>query len=378
MKKIKFVIVSFVVAFILLMFSCNSRDDQTIIKGNIANLDNSEVLVTYFISDSLVIDTTWTNIKGDFTYECKIDTLTSFTLYFDAQNLSVMLFASPNDKVVLKGDAEIADLIKVSGNDINNDLTRFKEINSDLITRRFLLYNNMHESSTVDSLNNGITLAQSDEETKINNINLELIMAAEDFIDKNPDRVSSLVLINEFFANAENTDGFDRVMSLMKSDVLKTKMGLNLNTYLDKLKKSAEGASMPYFMLVDIKGDTIKSYDYKGKHLLLSFVSAIGSDSRETIKRLKDTYSTLNKDSVEFISIYIDSNINPKEYIESDSLSWRVVPAERSWASDIVDAYNIEFVPNNILISPSGVISTRNISASALAKELKSSLKNDH
>ena len=134
---------------------------------------------------------------------------------------------------------------------------------------------------------------------------------------------------------------------------------------------------MPYFKIIDVKGDTTNSYDYKGKHLLLSFVSATGSDSRENIKRLKDTYNNLNKDSVEFISIYIDSNIHPNEYIENDSIDWTIVYENKSWASDIVDAYNIEFVPNNILISPSGVISSRNISASAVAKELRNSNKND-
>ena len=378
MKKINIAVISFIVAITILLFSCNNKSSQTIIKGSIANLDDSEILITYFISDSLVVDTTWTNPKGEFSYNCKIDTLTSFYLYFDDQNSSVMLFANPYDKIIVKGDADIADLIRVNGNEINNDLTRFKELNSDLLTRRYLLYSNMQGAKTTDSLKNGKILAQSDEESKINNINLDLIIAAEDFIEKNPSKLSSLILINEFFANAENYEAFERVMSLLKGDVLKTRMGYNLNTYLNKIKKSSEGVSMPYFEVIDIKGDTTNSYDYKGKYLLLSFVSATGKESRESISALRDVYKNINKDSVEFVSIYIDSNINPREYIDNDSIDWRIIPATKSWASDIVDAYNIEFVPNNILILPSGVINTRNLSATSVSKELKNFTKNDH
>lgn len=361
----------------LLLFACNGKRHDTVIKGNIANLDEYEILVSYFIDDSIIVDTVFSTPKGYFSYKCSIDTLTSFSLYFNDQSSTVLVYANPLDRVTVKGDALVPDLINVNGNDINDGLTEFKETYSDLLLRRNFIYNTFRNVSPNDTIQNTKAFVPSDEEATLNNINLELKLAAEEFIEKNPDRLSSLILINEFFANSDNPELFERVMGFLKAGVLKTKMGLNLDTYLKKVKKSAEGVAMPYFQLIDIKGDTINSYDYKGKYLLLSFVSSTGSDSRETIKRLKDTYKNINKDSVEFISIYIDSNIHPNEIIESDSVDWRVVPEKRSWASDIVDAYNIEFVPNNILISPKGVISTRNISASAVAKELKSSTKND-
>lgn len=361
-----------------MLFSCNSRSDSTIIKGNISNLYDSEVLVSYFIGDSIIVDTIFSNQGGRFSYNCKIDTLTSFSLYFNDQSSTVLVYANPYDKVSIKGDALVPDLIKVNGNDINDDLTDFKDTHSDLLLRRNFLYNSIQSVSSTDTIDATNALVTTDEEAKINSINLELKLAAEDFIEKNPNRISSLILINEFFASSENPDLFERAMESLKPDLLKTRLGLNLSTYLNKVKKSSEGAVMPYFKMIDIKGDTINSYDFKGKYLLLSFVSSTGADSRETIKRLKDTYKNVNKDSVEFISVYIDSNIHNDDIIKNDSIEWKVVPERRSWASDIVDAYNIEFIPNNILISPKGVISTRNISASAVAKELKSSSKNDH
>ena len=374
MKTVKFYIL---VIICILLFSCKDNKNSITLKGDISNLDNPEVLISYFAADTFAIDTIMSDKRGQFTYKNKIDTLTVFSLYFNNQSSSVMVFANPNEKISIKGDAQISDLIKVNGNEINNELSLFKESNKDLLQQRALLLRNLKEEKNSNPTSNDRVLANADEVAKINSYNQELTLNAEEYVKKNPTKLSSLILINEFFANSENPNGLGRVMEYLQGDILKTKMGLNLKTYSEKINRSAEGTSMPYFRLVDKSGDTIQSYDYRGKYLLLSFISTTGIDSRETIKTLKQTYKTLNKDSVKFISIYIDSDIYPISYIENDSIPWTVVPEKKSWASDIVEAYNIEFIPNNILISPAGIINDRNVPAIAVENALKNSVKNN-
>jgi peroxiredoxin len=288
-----------------------------------------------------------------------------------------LVFANPKDKISIKGDAQLSDLVRINGNEINNELTLFKESNKELLQQRTLLLHNLKEEKDPKLVTSDRILADADEIAKINSFNQELALNAEEYIKKNPTKMSSLILINEFFANSENPNGLGRVMEYMQGDILKSRLGLNLKAYSEKINRSAEGTSMPYFRLVDKTGDTIHSYDYQGKYLLLSFISTTGIDSRETVKSLKQTYQNLNKDSVEFISIYIDSDIYPVSYVENDSIPWTVVPEKKSWASDIVEAYNIEFIPNNILISPAGIISDRNVPAVAVENTLKKSVKNN-
>lgn len=374
MKFVKFYIL---IIISILLFSCKSNENSIALKGDISNLEDTEVLVSYFAADTFTIDTITCNKQGKFTYKNRIDTLTVFSLYFNNQSSSVMVFANPNDKISIKGDAQISDLIKVNGNEINDELSSFKESNKDLLEQRTLLLRNLREEKESNPTSNDRILANTDNIAKINSFNKELTLNAEEYVKKNPTKMSSLILINEFFANSENPNGLDRVMEYIQGDVLKSKMGLNLKAYSEKINRSAEGISMPYFRLVDKTGDTIQSYDYRGKYLLLSFISTTGIDSRETIKSLKQTYKNINRDSVEFISIYIDSDIYPIEYIENDSIQWTVVPETKSWASDIVEAYNIEFIPNNILISPAGIISDRNVPAIAVENALKNSVKNN-
>jgi uncharacterized protein (TIGR02145 family) len=79
------------------------------------------------------------------------------------------------------------------------------------------------------------------------------------------------------------------------------------------------------------------------------------------VKSLKHSYEILGKDTIRFISIYIDADTFPVTHLESDSIPWTVVAESNGWNSQIVDAFNIQFVPFNILISPNRIISERNI-----------------
>ncbi|MDD3512221.1 MAG: thioredoxin-like domain-containing protein, partial [Fermentimonas sp.] len=126
----------------------------------------------------------------------------------------------------------------------------------------------------------------------------------------------------------------------------------------------------------DYEGDTISSYDYKGKYLLLSFISTSGVESRETIDLLKNEYDQLNSDSVQFVSVYIDSDIYPIDYPAHDSVTWTIIPEKRSWGSDIVDLLNVQYVPFNILVRPDGTIMERNVPAQEVAEVVRKSIDN--
>lgn len=368
---------SLLIVLIVLLHSCN-KTNSLHINGSIQNLSDPEILVSYYISDSLKVDTLSANSKSKFQYKNNVDSLTLFSFYFNNQSSSVVVFAQSGDKISVKGDARVPDLIKVNGNIVNDDLTHFKTQNKELLEYRSLLLDNyMRDVLDPESSQNSKLLPDNDELNKINSVNKELLLHAEEFIQDNPTSLSSLILINEFFANPESHKVFERSMEYLKGDLLKTKMALNLNNYLKKLSRSAEGASMPYFQLVDIKGDTINSYDFRGKYLLMSFVSTTGLDSREITASLKGIYDNLNKDSVEFISIYIDSALYPDQSINNDSISWRVIPDKKCWASDVVDAYNIEYIPNSILISPQGIISGRDLPLMTIESKLKTLKKNN-
>lgn len=353
------------------VLSCKN-EEGVLIRGEISNLEVPYILVTYFSADTLAIDTINVDTKGKFNYKNQIDTLTTFSLYLNNYENAAVVFADKGQTLKVKGDALLPDLIEVNGNEINNDLTLFKTENRELLAQRGQLLVNLGMKSQSDTIGSK-SMTRHDEIAKLQLLNHELISQAEEFIRKNPSKFSSLILINNFFMNSDNPQALERVLGYLQGDVAGSQFAARLISYSEKINRSAEGARIPYFMLKDKEGKNIYSHEFNGKYLLLSFVSTAGIESRETIDLLKDAYQEVNRDSVEFLTVYIDSDIYPVEYVENDSIPWIVVPEKRSWGSDIVDAYNVQYIPFNILIAPDGNIKVRNIPAQGVANAIRNS-----
>lgn len=364
-----------VIYLICLLFAVSCKKGEgTVIKGDIANLSSPYILASYLIEDSLVIDTINVNNISKFNYNVDIDTLTTFTLYMNDYKSATVVFANKGDKVAVKGDALFPDIIKVNGNELNNDITAFKRENQDLLKQRGQLLSDLHLSNDYNDLRNS-SFNRSDEISNLNLLNHELTLKAEEYIKENPTKLSSLILINNFFTNSDTPKSLERVLGYLEGDVTNTKIAKRLLAYSKKLNRSAEDAVLPYFQLTDNEGELINSNKFNGKYLLLSFLSNSGVDSHETVELLKDEYEVLNKDSVQFISVYIDSDTYPIT-VEHDSIPWIVVTEERGWGSDIVDLLNIQYIPFNILISPEGTIMLRNVPAQEVAEVVTRSTEN--
>lgn len=342
------------------------------IRGEISNLSDSRILVTYLSADTLAIDTVDVDVKGRFNYENKIDTLTTFSLYLNGYESAVVVFADKGQTLKVKGDALSPDLIEVNGSEINNDLTSFKTENRELLHQRWQVLFNLSMEYNSDSTGSRYII-QNDELGNLKLFNHELTLKAEEFIKMNSNNFSSLILINNFFMNSDNPQALERVLGYLQGDIATSQFATRLKYYSEKINRSAEGTRMPYFKLKDKEGEEITSNEFNGKSLLLSFVSTAGIESRETIGMLKEVYEEVDADSVKFMTIYIDSDIYPVENVEKDSIPWMVVPEKKSWGSDIVDAYNVQYIPYHILIAPDGKIKVRNIPVQEIADAVRNS-----
>lgn len=371
MKMRKYLLVLFFPFLLLLISSC-SDGEGTYIRGEISNLEYPYILASYLSADTLVIDTIPVSQKGKFNYNVNIDTLTTFSLYMNDFESAAIVFADDGEKLKVKGDALLPDLIKINGNEINDDLTKFKVINEDLLKQRGQLLKNLQIDRFTDSLNDN-TNKRQEEAANLNLLNHELTLQAEEFIVENPTKLSSLILINNFFINSDNPKALERVLGYIEGDVKQTGIASNLFSYSAKINRSAEGAKMPYFQLQDKDGKVINSYEFNGKYLLLSFISTTGVDSHDMVDLLKHEYENLNSDSVQFLTVYIDSDLYPIDYVANDTIPWVVIPEKRGWGADIVDVFNIQFIPYNILISPNGTIQVRNIPAQDVTEVIKKS-----
>lgn len=361
-----------IILFSFFFFSCDKDEKTFIIQGEITNLITPYIIASYNISDSVKIDTIKTNNKGVFTYSNKFDTLSTLTLYFNDFHSSTVIFLEKGvTKIKLIGDAALSDLIEIKGGEINNDLSLFKKNNELLLRQRSLLLLKNNEDNDISDTSNNI-ISEKEQDAMINSLNHELAQKVEDFILDHPEKISSVILINEFFKNNENPKTLERVLEYLKGDALNFSLTYKLKKINSKLLQSAEGANMPYFKLTDTKKHTIESSDFLNKYLLISFLTSKGEESNENLEIMKNEFILLKNDSIEFLSIYIDTDSLPIIYNDSNAIPWKIVTDNKSWGSDIVDAYNVHYTPLNILIDPKGKIISRDIPLGEIKNLIKS------
>ena len=356
----------------LVLFSCQKDDNKLVIEGELLNLTTPYVIASSRVSDTIRVDTIFVDKKGRFSYTQNVDTTTIFTLYFNDYNSSTLVFSDKGvNKIKIKGDASLSDLIEIRGGEINENLTAFKKKNEILLKQRTLLMNKVDYE--VDSLSNSANaISEKEEAATLNSLNHELSQNVEDFIVSNPNKISSVILINEFFKNNENPETLNRVLGYLEGEALSFPLTFRLKNYNQKLMLSAEGIKMPYFKLKVDDDEYVESSDFKNKYLLLSFLSSNEDESRENVEILKNLYTSLDTTDIQFLSVYIDSDTLPIRNIPVDSIPWKVVIEDKSWGADIIDAYNINYLPFNVLIDPEGEIITRDIPVSDVKDLIKS------
>lgn len=357
--------------FSLVLYSCNKGDNKLVIEGELSNLQTPYVIASSRVSDTIRVDTIFVNKNGNFSYSLDNDSATIFTLYFNDFSSSTIVFSEKGiKKIKIRGDAFLSDLLEIKGGEINENLSTFKKDNEALLKQRSLLMKK--RDYDVDSLVNSVNVISEKEQAAIlNSLNHELTQKVEEFILSHPDKISSVILINDFFKNNENPETLNRVLNYLEGDALNSPLTYKLKSHNQKLFLSAEGAQMPYFKLKDGKKKHLEPTDFKNKYLLLSFLSSNGVESRENIKILKDEYNALDSVDIQFLSVYIDSDTIPIKNIETDSIPWKIVVEDKSWGSDIIDAYNVHYLPFNILIDPEGKIITRDIPVSDVKNLIK-------
>lgn len=367
--KMKYTISAIGLILILLTatFSCKKNSTGFDISGKLENIEETSFLAAYESGDSLVIDTISID-KGEFSFGGAVDTLTIVRLYFNKNTKvpDLFVFVDKGWNVKLKGDVVYPDLIDVKGGSINEDLSAFKKENKELLkSRAQILDAAAHDTSSNKDAKKYIV--------ELKNLNFELSNIAAKYIAANPDKISSVVLINTFFKDEALITRLDENLALLKGDAATFPLATDLREFSNKVRMSTVGAIAPNFSLKDVNGKFVSPSQYRGKYLLISFVSTtcdVCNEMRPEFVRVYDEFKK-NKDNIEFATVAIDIEDQAITKAVRDSVKWPILPDYGSWASKVFALYNIHEVPYNILISPDGLITERDIPVTSLSEKIK-------
>lgn len=374
-QKMKFkqnIIIKILPLFALFIaFSCSKgKPDGYEVKGKLQNIEGDSFFVSHERGDSIVIDTVAIDMNGNFSFQGKVDTLTTLCFYLNQKTMSpsyLYVFVDKGLKVEVEGDATLPDLINVTGGDINSDLTAFKKENEKLLRTRAETFN----AALTDTVKTD-KLSSEKYVMTLKNVNFELSNIAANYVKKNPDKIASVVLINNFFKDEASIPRLDENLDLLTGKALEYSQTRKLREYSSRVKGSAVGSQAPYVSLKDTNGKIFVISSVKDKYVLLSFLSTTCSVCDEEKAESIALYNEMlkKKENIAFVSVIKDIEVKSIKEAYSDSLKWTLLPEYGGWAGKTFALYNIHEIPYNILISPTGKILDRDLPLEKLTERL--------
>lgn len=368
MLRLKSYIIFASIVLTMFAISCTNSSQGYTITGKLDNVTDSVFYAAFETGDTLYVDTIRVNKKGEFSFSGTVDTLSIISLYFKGSAVSPYVLVDKGWTVNLQGDIKEPDLLQIKGGDINNDLTKFKNDNAELLKSRSELYKRKLEATeSVDSLN------VTDYAVDLKNVNFELLNIAGDYVKRNPTKIASVILIDNLFKNEESLERLSTALDQLKGVAYDFPLAVQLREYKNAITKSAIGSYAPAFSIEDVNGKKVALSDFKGKYVLLTFISTTCEACNEILPHAVKEYDIVKKEkmNIEFVSIIKDIEDLAISSEMKKTTKWALLPEYGGWGSKVFEDYNIKELPYSIIISKDGKVLDRNVPIYNLKNKLE-------
>ena len=186
--KIKFIF--YIIACFLFLNACVEEKSYTL-EGNIRGLANPILYITPFGAKT---DTVYSKY-GEFKYIGASDSIQSIQVGMENDSVWITVWAQNGQVIEISGNVEYLELIASNGNEINDLLTEFRQINRTIIKE----WNDTNDE------------VRKEELMQI------LIQYSQVFIRQHPASIASLVLIQDYLVKSNDLSVVSDALSLIES-----------------------------------------------------------------------------------------------------------------------------------------------------------------
>jgi peroxiredoxin len=154
--------------------------------------------------------------------------------------------------------------------------------------------------------------------------------------------------------------------------------GQQYGQLLAKQKATAIGAQAPDFAQPNPAGKRVSLADYRGKYVLIDFWASWCSPCRAENPNVLKAYEAYKNRNFEVLGISIDDEKGRAKWLQAiadDHMPWTQVSDLRGPQNEAAQRYNVQGIPQNFLIDPTGKIVASNLRGDDLVAQLAPYLK---
>ncbi|MDF2516328.1 MAG: AhpC/TSA family protein [Sphingobacterium sp.] len=202
--------------------------------------------------------------------------------------------------------------------------------------------------------------------------------AAKDWVAKYPDEPLSAYVVNAFLLHKIPLDEVKTILKGLGPNGRKSRLaGQMLAMKAQEINTAASpllNQQAPDFTLTDAAGKTVKLSDFKGKFVLLDFWASWCGPCRREMPFLKAAHEQYKSPDFTILSLSIDTDAAKwRKALEEEKMSWpQLLDDGKQQAGTL---YNVQFIPMNFLIDPSGKVLATGLYGDQVSKKLGEVLK---
>lgn len=300
--------------------------------------------------------------KGLFELKGSIPEANLYQINFDAAQKKSLLFIG-NEKINVDGDINAVQDITVKGSLVHDDFELFKKT-----------FNPLFQELTAmgQRLSNTPALAKNDSAMNAYRQQLEKIKVEVDkFVathQNSPVAPFVVVVTSEI---EQDIPTIERRYAQLNKNVQSGFYGKLIRQQLDEKKAGSIGSNAIEFSQADPDGKQVALSSFRGKYVLIDFWASWCRPCREENPNVVRAFNKFKGKNFTVLGVSLDNNRQPwLKAIKTDELAWTQVSDLKGWNNEVAASYNIQSIPQNFLIDPSGKIIAKNLRGPDLESRL--------